>query len=220
MSSENIDPTDVAAMVAAYAPRMAMLKEVVARLDEVTREALRALVRVDRIGFRAKDGKSFAHKALKKNKDGSPRYVRPLEDVEDQAGGRVLVFFRRDIAPVEAALLKTFNRVEQVHKTPEDSNSFAYESVHFVFIIPPNVLPRGWEKLANPPTTFEMQIRTLFMHAWAEPQHDLRYKAKTELSEENKRRIAWAASNAWGGDAIFEQVLDAIAVEPPANNRD
>ncbi len=207
-------------MVAAYAPRVAMLKELAARLEEATRQALRPVARIDRIGFRAKDAASFAHKALKKNTDGLPRYARPLEDVEDQAAGRVLVFFRRDIAPVQAALLKTFNRVEQVYKFPEDSSSFAYESVHFVFIIPPNVLPHGWDKLAHPPTTFEMQIRTLFMHAWAEPQHDIMYKAKTELSEENKRRIAWAASNAWGGDAIFEQVLDAIAAQEPVNNRE
>ena len=220
MSSEDIDPSALSAMIMAYQPRVAMLKELAVRLDEGTRQALRLIARIDRIGFRAKDSASFANKALKKNKDGSPRYVRPLEDVEDQAAGRVLVFFRRDIAPVEAMLLKTFNRVEQVHKAPEDSSSFAYESVHFVFIIPPNAYPRGWERLANPPTTFEMQIRTLFMHAWAEPQHDIMYKAKRELSKDNERRIAWAASNAWGGDAIFEQVLDAIAGEEPANNRE
>jgi putative GTP pyrophosphokinase len=220
VSSEKADPSEVAAAAVAYAPRVAMFKELAAHLDEATRQALRSVPHIDRIGFRAKDSTSFAHKALKKNKDGSPRYARPLEDVEDQAAGRVLVFFRRDIAAVEATLLKTFNRVEQVRKAPENWSSFAYESVHFVFIIPPTAYPRGWEKLAHPPTTFEMQVRTLFMHAWAEPQHDIMYKAKSELSDENKRRIAWAASNAWGGDAIFEQVLDAIAPQEPANNGD
>jgi ppGpp synthetase/RelA/SpoT-type nucleotidyltranferase len=78
-------------------------------------------------------------------------------------------------------------------------------------MISPDVQPGGWAELSERPTTFELQVRTLFMHAWAEPQHDIAYKAPVPLTHDEKRQLAWAASNAWGGDAIFEQVLDSIA---------
>jgi ppGpp synthetase/RelA/SpoT-type nucleotidyltranferase len=180
-------------------------------LEKQTQTILDGIKHIDRIYYRAKDAKSFARKSLALNEAGNRKYLLPLEDIEDQVAGRVLVFFRRDIEIINNALLAAFNRAEQVHKAPKDHSSFAYESEHFVFIIPPNLLPLGWSDLASRPTTFELQVRTLFMHAWAEPEHDIAYKAKSELTSDEKRKLAWAASSAWGGDAIFEQVLDSIA---------
>lgn len=193
-----------------YEPRFPLLKELAERLEQETRDALRHTPRIDRISFRAKEPESFAKKSLSVGADGSKKYKVPLADIEDQVGGRVLVFFRRDIDIVVSLLLKTFSRVEQTRKAPASDNAFAYESDHLVFMIPPQSIPPGWDKLDWRPTTFEMQVRTLFMHAWAEPEHDMSYKAQRPLTSEERRKIAWAASNAWGGDAIFEQVLDSL----------
>lgn len=202
---------ELRAAVDAYGPRLPILTELAQRLERHTQETLKELSRIDRVGFRPKAALSFARKSIAKEKDtGKPKYAQPLEDIEDQVAGRILVFFRRDIDLVVDRLKKTFNRVEQSRKAPAKHDSFAYESEHLVFIIPPQVLPPKWSELAAPPTTFEMQVRTLFMHAWAEPQHDIEYKPNVILTEDEKRKLAWAASNAWGGDAIFEQVLDSI----------
>ena len=176
--------------------------------------------RIDRIAFRAKDSRSFAVKALKTNKDGSRRYPRPLDDLEDQVAGRALVFFRRDIEAVEIHAAEGVQPRRTGAQGSRRRQLLCLRVGTFRVHHSAQRLPAWSEKLASPPTTFEMQIRTLFMHAWAEPQHDIMYKAKTALSDDNNRRIAWAASNAWGGDAIFEQVLDAIAGEEPANNRE
>lgn len=194
-----------------YRPRLTLLEALAIRLDQHSRETLSDVARIDRISFRAKAPLSFGRKSLAKEKvTGIPKYAQPLEDIEDQVAGRILVFFRRDINIVVERLRATFNRVEQTRKAPATHDAFAYESEHLVFIIPPQVLPPGWSELAAPPTTFEMQVRTLFMHAWAEPEHDISYKATVPLTDDEKRKIAWAASNAWGGDAIFEQVLDSL----------
>jgi ppGpp synthetase/RelA/SpoT-type nucleotidyltranferase len=215
---------ELKAAIDSYAPRLPLLDALAQRLEKHTRDTLDGVPRIDRISFRPKAPLSFGRKSIAKDRaSGTKKYAQPLEDIEDQVAGRVLVFFRRDIDTVVERLRATFNRVEQTRKAPKEHDAFAYESEHLVFIIPPQVLPSDWSSLAAPPTTFEMQVRTLFMHAWAEPEHDISYKAKVPLTEDEKRKIAWAASNAWGGDAIFEQVLDSLAERtgavPKANEK-
>jgi putative GTP pyrophosphokinase len=194
-----------------YEPRIPLLTQLASAMELHTVGLLKGTAHIDRVSFRAKDAESFARKSFALDDSGSRKYQVPLADIEDQVAGRVLVFFRRDIDVVAARLSQAFNRVEQVRKAPKGHDAFAYESEHFVFIIPPHVHPDGWDGLSQPPTTFEMQVRTLFMHAWAEPEHDISYKATVPLTVEERRKLAWAASSAWGGDAIFEQVLDSIA---------
>ncbi|MBA3393277.1 MAG: hypothetical protein H0T89_11565 [Deltaproteobacteria bacterium] len=195
-----------------FARRYLLLQRLAENVEAHVRDVvLRGVDHVDRVYFRAKDAKSFAKKAHALDETGTRKYELPFEDIEDQVAGRVLVFFRRDIDVISDKLNVAFNRAEQVRKQPLRHDAFAYESQHFVFIIPPHLVPPGWAGLDAKPTTFEMQVRTLFMHAWAEPEHDISYKAKVELTHEERRKLAWAASSAWGGDAIFEQVLDSLA---------
>jgi ppGpp synthetase/RelA/SpoT-type nucleotidyltranferase len=201
-----------------YGLRRPLLQLLADTLETYTKQLLSGLEHIDRVYFRAKDAESFAKKAISTDESGRRKYEFPLEDIEDQVAGRVLLFFRRDIEVVGNVLLGAFNRAEQVRKAPKQHDAFAYESEHFVFIIPPHVVPGGWAELEGRPTTFEMQVRTLFMHAWAEPEHDISYKAKVALTHEEKRKLAWAASSAWGGDAIFEQVLDSIAARSRSEN--
>jgi putative GTP pyrophosphokinase len=194
-----------------YRARLGVLQFVANRLQERARAALDGLAHIDRLSFREKAVESFARKSVSLDDDGLRRYSRPLSEIEDQVAGRVLVFFRRDIDPVVGRLRSTFSHVEYKRRAPERYDSFSYESDHMVFMIPPDAQPAGWSDMPDMPNTFEMQVRTLFMHAWAEPQHDLGYKPGVPLEESERRRLAWAASNAWGGDEIFEQVLESIA---------
>lgn len=203
-----------------YELRYPLLEQLASVLELRTRAILAGVDHVDRVYFRAKDADSFAKKSVATDEGGKRKYRLPFEDIEDQVAGRVLVFFRRDIDIVAARLLHTFNRAEHVRKAPKAPNAFAYESEHLVLIIPPHVHPPGWDALEGRPTTFEMQIRTLFMHAWAEPEHDIEYKAKVPLTHDEKRKLAWAASSAWGGDAIFEQVLDSLAARKAGHDED
>jgi putative GTP pyrophosphokinase len=214
-----IDERELRSLIQAYKLRMGLLDALAQQLERHTLGTLSGIRRIDRLHFRAKTPDSFGRKSFALDADGQRKYQIPLEDIEDQVAGRVLVFFRRDIDIVVERLKTVFNRVEQSRKAPESHDAFAYESEHLVFIIPPSVFPQGWEELPARPTTFEMQVRTLFMHAWAEPQHDISYKAPVPLTEDEQRKLAWAASGAWGGDAIFEQVLQSIAQRIDGANR-
>ena len=53
------------------------------------------------------------------------------------------------------------------------------------------------------PKFFELQIKTLFQHAWSEAEHDLGYKEDKHLNLDQKRRLAFTSAQAWGGP-LFE----------------
>ncbi|MNL70650.1 hypothetical protein D3C87_1956870 [compost metagenome] len=59
---------------------------------------------------------------------------------------------------------------------------------------------------AKVPEFFELQVKTLFQHAWSEAEHDLAYKPSEPLSTLQQRQIAFTAAQAWGADQIFEQL--------------
>lgn len=206
------DPVKLAEAEKVFAERRPLLVAIAERLEAHVKHLLEGVPHVDRVSFRAKKADSYAKKsrALKKDKT-TLKYSQPLVQLEDQVGGRVLVFFRRDMEAVTAMLKEEFNALEHVHKTEADHKAFAYESNHLICTYPPTLYPDGWMDLDPRPKSFELQIRTLAMHAWAEPEHDLTYKPGVKVGAEDLRKLAWAASSAWGIDAIFEQVNDSIA---------
>lgn len=69
------------------------------------------------------------------------------------------------------------------------------------------------------PETFELQVRTLFMHAWAEPQHNLGYKSPGDLSKEHRRHLAWIAASAWGADRGSRRLGKRSASNGPKQRR-
>jgi ppGpp synthetase/RelA/SpoT-type nucleotidyltranferase len=202
---------DEEAIRTAYLARFELLSTLALELENGTREAVEGLKHIDRIVFRVKEPNSFVEKAVKP-KDSAPdepRYAAPLSEIEDQVAGRVITFFKDDIPLVRDQLEPRFGAVEYTVKEPEEPDEFGYESDHFVFIIPQHLKPDGWGLQDDMPTTFELQIRTLFMHAWAEPQHDLGYKPN-EIDRQSKRELAWVAASAWGADRMLNDVANRL----------
>jgi putative GTP pyrophosphokinase len=195
-----------------YQARAEELTEARVRLEALTVEALQDVLRIERIVFRVKGSNEFVEKALREE-NGHPKYAAPLREIEDQVAGRVIVFFLSDLEPVKERLRDVLGAVEEVRKEPVSPIEFGYESDHLVFPIPGHTTPAAWEGRLDVPTTFEMQVRTLFEHAWAEPQHDIGYKG-SDLPRDLKRELAWAAASAWGADRALDRVwreLDSSA---------
>lgn len=95
-----------------------------------------------------------------------------------------------------------FREVEDRVVEQPDPESFSYEGRHLVLLIPPDIRTRR----GSPISFFELQISTIFQHAWAEANHDLGYKTQGKLDYDDKRKIAWAAAQAWGADLIFDEL--------------
>ena len=186
---------------AAYDARRPFLETLKDTLLIKTENALAGLPHVDRIAFRVKDRDSFIAKA------GKSKYTDPLTQLEDQVAGRAITFFRDDIPLVRQRLNEWFADVEHEAKEPTEPKVFDYESDHYVFVIAEHDKPDGWSDVSDMPTTFEFQVRTLFMHAWAEPQHNLGYKPDQEkLDHDTIRELAWIAASAWGADRMLNDV--------------
>jgi putative GTP pyrophosphokinase len=199
-----VDATEVAQLKAAFVRRIPLLNGAATELERLARVGLGGYEHkhIDRVGFRVKDVDSFVEKVVKRG--AKPAYTDALAQVEDQIGGRVIVLFKHDIDPIVSLLLQTFTKMELEHRVPAADAEFGYESTHLVCHIAPPVRPKGWADEPSMPTTFELQVRTVFMHAYAEPNHNLGYKAAADLTRDHKRRLAWIAASAWGADEALD----------------
>jgi putative GTP pyrophosphokinase len=200
-----------AELEAAYGARLPILTTTAQYLQHRVTEALESTKHIDRVSFRPKGMDSFVKKASREATERHDAYERPLVEVEDQIAGRVLVFFRDDIDVVAAILSAELGPVEQRRQEPDGDDQFGYESVHLIFVIPEHLKADGWTQQSDMPITFELQVRTLFMHAWAEPQHDLGYKPGATLDRDHRRQLAWVAASAWGADRVLNDVKNALA---------
>lgn len=165
--------------------------------------------RVDRIVARAKDPASFMKKTQKKNDDGTLYYSDPITQIQDQIGARIIVFYLDDVEAACARVMKYMTVAEETIKEPESEWEFGYFGKHFVLTLPPDVVPRELD-LGSAPRLFELQIRTVFQHAWSEANHDIVYKAQQKLTSLQKRRCALAAAQSWGADRLFQELFNEI----------
>ena len=161
--------------------------------------------RIDRIVTRAKDPNRFVTKARKRQEENL-KYSDPLTQIQDQIGARIVTFYPSDVERLTGIVHNYYRRIEEQSIVPESESEFGYFGKHFILFLPEDILPEDFEELDIPPF-FELQIKTLFQHAWGEAAHDLAYKPQSELSTEEKRKIAFTAAQAWGADMIFEELF-------------
>lgn len=164
---------------------------------------------VDRISVRAKSPDRFVDKAMK-DADGTPKYADPLNEIQDQVGGRITVFYLSDVARMKDLVLTYFTPIEITKKEPARAAEFGYFGEHFILKIPDDVIPEELPE-GGLPEFFELQIKTLFQHAWSEADHDLAYKTIRDLDALEQRQLAFSAAQAWGADQIFESLARKLA---------
>lgn len=177
-------------------------------LERALRELMTAFDRIDSISVRAKDVSSFLSKS-KKLEGGKLKYTSPLEDIQDLIGARVVVYYLSDVTSVVECLSQFFNKIEVSEKEPDRTSEFGYVGWHSIMFLPEDLMVSG--DLLGRPKFFELQVKTLFQHAWAQAAHDLSYKrGSRDLSRQAERLIYFAASQSWGADNAFESALELI----------
>src|SRR5262249_20308452 len=129
----------------------------------------------------------------------------PLNQIQDQVGARIVTFYASDVERVRLEIEKYFKYIESKKIVPESESEFGYEGRHFILFVPTDLLD---ETLGSDDAVefFELQIKTLFQHAWSEAEHDSGYKRSGELTSDQKRRLAFTAAQAWGADQIFDEM--------------
>ncbi len=172
------------------------------RLEGFLRDCLSAELRIDRITARAKAVDRFIEKA-QRQVNGAPKYNDPLNQIQDQVGARIVTYYADDVPCVANAAETYLRHIESRILAPESEFEFGYFGKHYIMLFPVDVVPDPGPDL---PPFFELQIATLFQHAWSEANHDLGYKPGHVLTSEQKRKLAFTAAQAWGADLIFNEL--------------
>lgn len=168
-----------------------------AHLQEVLE---RGGVSVHGVSHRIKSPESLAGKLARPDK-----IYQRLDDLTDLVGLRVITFFEDSIEQV-ARLIEQHFRVDidrSVDKRlHQDPNSFGYRSLHYVCHPPASLLAQHpeWD------CPFEIQIRTILQHAWAEIEHDLGYKSPESVPQPIRRRFSRLAGLLEVADSEFVEL--------------
>lgn len=164
---------------------------------------------------RVKEVESFLAKALQRGKP----YQEPLVEITDQVAARIVVLFESDIARVRAILQEHFVVTESRDLTksvvePKIGIKVGYRSLHLLLRPKIETTPDPWESLSGfEDVVFEVQIRTLLQHAWAEIEHAFQYKATGQVPEDLSRRIYILSGLLELADSEFaslKQTLDQV----------
>ena len=161
---------------------------------------------------RTKTVASFAEKA-RRTRDGVLLYTDPLREITDTIGIRVITYVHSDVSAVVDLLrdqVVVHDDRDMGQETAQEGR-FGYASRHLLIGLdaareghPSYELMRGH--------TAQVQIRTVLQHAWAEFEHDIRYKGTMpdEHARDFDRRFTLAAGLLELADREFSTIRDTL----------
>ena len=174
--TRHLDP-HCEAIMQEYHDNLPRFREVEQEVQEKLKRTLAdAGLLVAAIESRVKAADSLAGKLeLKGHKYNS------LADLTDILGLRVITFYIDDVDKVASAVERLFtidweNTVDK--RKIHEIDSFGYLSLHYICSVP------GF------PYRFEIQMRTLLQHAWANMDHDTGYKSGVEIPKRYLRNMS------------------------------
>jgi ppGpp synthetase/RelA/SpoT-type nucleotidyltranferase len=189
-------------------------------LNEATEEFLSSVTTlIDDAGInylsvtgRAKSVASFAAKAVRES-DGRPVYDDPLTQITDQVGLRVITYLRDDVEAVAGLLADEWTVLDDRDMGQETAadGRWGYASRHLV--LQPSTGTGSADRDERVPwLVLSVQVRTVLQHAWAEFEHDVRYKGSVPVGQaaDLNRRFALAAGLLELADREFTAIRDRI----------
>ena len=175
-ANRHLDP-HCQAILQEYEDNLPRFREVEAQVRDTLRRTLQdAGLAVAAIESRVKGYDSLAGKLeLKGHK------YKSLANLTDILGLRVITFYIDDVDKVASAVERLFtidweNSVDK--RKIHEIDSFGYLSLHYICSIP------------DFPYRFEIQMRTLLQHAWANMDHDTGYKSGVEIPRRYLRNMS------------------------------
>ncbi len=152
------------------------------------------------ISFRVKEFDSFWKKTERK------RYEDPIKEIEDICGLRIVCFYPSDLEKIENLIESEFEIVEKTDKQELlDPDRFGYRSYHYILRLKDEWLEAPcYRELGG--FKFELQNRTVLMHAWADISHKLEYKEEEHVPKQFKRKLCQLSALLEMVDAEFDNL--------------
>ena len=197
MADKSTHISQAQAILEEYRAAKPVLEQMQAKIPARVRALLdEAGIVVASIESRIKDERSLAGKLeLKGMKYAS------LGDITDVFGMRIITFYTDDVDKVASAVDRLFdvdweNSVDKRKLLEVDS--FGYLSLHYIC------------KDSEFPYRFEVQMRTILQHAWANMNHDTGYKSGVEVPVEYRRNMNRLAGMLELVDEQFSRIRSEI----------
>ena len=185
-----------------------ILQEYLDHLPEFRKQAMQIYVAIketlDKVGlivasveYRVKTEDSLAGKLELKG----AKY-KSLADITDIVGLRVITFYSEDVDKVASAVDRLFqidwdNSVDK--RKLLEIDSFGYMSLHYIC------------SKEDFPYRFEVQMRTILQHAWANMNHDTGYKSGVEIPIYYRRSLSRMAGLLELVDDEFSRIRAELA---------
>jgi ppGpp synthetase/RelA/SpoT-type nucleotidyltranferase len=169
-------------------------------------------IQVHRVEYRVKSKASVERKAARIADIG--RGQPPLDSITDLLGLRIITYFRDEVDQVARLIEREFV-VDYENSTDKratlDPDRFGYLSQHYVVQLSPTriALPE-YQRYGG--IKFELQIRSILQHAWAEIERDFGYKSEAAFPRRLRRRFSRLAAVVELADDEFAEMRREIGV--------
>jgi len=193
-----------------YSKKRHLYDDFTVEIENILRQAIETRgLKINVIQGRAKSEESFGKKAATPSEQGpdKPKYANPMKEITDLAGVRVITFFPSTVEEIGALIQEEFQVLERVDHTAsaEQEERLGYLSVHYLVRLGSNRSNLSeYKKFAG--LTAEIQVRTVLQHAWAEIEHDIRYKSTSAIPHAISRRFMALAGLLEIADREFEAI--------------
>lgn len=189
-----------------YSENRKIYKQLCGKVHNILAEILEINgVNIHAIFSRTKDIESFREKI------NDIKYNNPKDQITDLAGLRIICYVETDLRIISQIIEESFDldRENSVDKSKLlGTDKVGYKSIHYVAKLKnERILLPEYKKFED--FKFEVQIRTILQHAWAEIEHDRNYKFSGELPDAIKRRFKLIA----GTLELADREFDSIALE-------
>jgi hypothetical protein len=136
-----------------------------------------------------------------------------MRDLHDFLGLRIITYYPDEVDEVALIVRNEFDIVPSLtrdHRHLMDPTRFGYASLHYVAQLSAERADLAeYRRYAE--YRFELQIRSILQHAWAEIEHDLGYKTAEAIPRDFRRRFSSLASHLESADTEFVRIREELA---------
>ncbi len=167
----------------------------------VTQAIIESQIKIHEIESRIKTYDSIARKL----NEASAGFAEG--GLTDTVGLRIICLFRSDLNQIYSIIEKEFIVISSDNKIEAAPDTFGYMSVHYLCRLKDEVKGRRYDAIKG--LIFEVQVRTLCMHAWAVISHYLDYKAEWDIPGGLKKDLNALSALFYLADTQYEQIFNA-----------
>lgn len=167
-------------------------KSIYISLEQISNGLLSTLITNNDLDIHSITSRVKTEKSLKGKISRQDKNYKSLSDLTDIVGIRITTYFQDDVDKISAIIENEFvvddeNSIDK--RKAIEPDRFGYMSLHLV-------VQHSKARINLPEYSkfdgikFEIQIRTILQHAWAEIEHDIGYKSSSQVPQYLRRKFS------------------------------